>query len=297
MAKQKPAKKSGAPPKPASAGNANKPQPRLGGKAWAWLRTHWWAGVIAVAAAVAYPALNAIGTSAGNGVVSTARHAFSSAGPSHKTAPSAPLAATTVVSYSDAQAVALQESVTSGTGYDELVSGLSDIGSGGNSWGSFLASHPGAPLGRLHTDITLIGLAKSGVRVTNIQIERVGPPRAPMSGTYIPIQHAGGQAAYTFSANMDSANPVLTRVPSGQTFPDFNVELSQGDQVTLAVDFLAAHYSSAWNLYVTYLVGARTGHIEIEAPNNHPFAVTAAAHSYKTSYISNYPMNGYSLKH
>lgn len=298
MAKKKAPKTSTASSKAATATSsspAKQGQPDSAfGKALTWVKEHWWAAIIPCLAAVAYPALNAIGTSAGTGALHAARHVFASA-PSHKAAPP-PLAVTTQVSYTDALAIALDKPVSSGAGYVEIMGGLSDIGGAGETWSSFLANHYGAPVSRLHTDITLTGQASHEVRVTNIQIERVGPVRAPLSGTYIPIPHEGGQAAYRFSANMDAPNPVLTRLPSGQTFPDFNVQLSHGEQVTLAINFLASRYSSTWILHITYLVGTRTGYLDVREPNNQPFAVTAPAHSYKVSYVSNFPSSGYHLE-
>jgi hypothetical protein len=267
------------------------------GKGLAWLKEHWWAAAFACAGALLYPALNVIGTSAGNGALHAAGHVFTSPTHSGKANPDPPLAVTTVVSYSDALAVALDKPISSGIGYAEIVGGLSDISGNSQTWDSFLARNYGAPVSELHADITFTGQARQGVRVTNIQVERVGPVRAPLSGTYIPIPHAGGQAAYRFSANMDAPNPVLTRLPSGQTFPDFNVQLSQGAQVTLAIDFFASRYSSRWILHVTYLIGAHTRYLDIREPNNQPFAVTAPAHSYKVRYVGNYPTSsGYHLK-
>ena len=312
MARKKAPKGSTASPKAATATSASPASPaspatpvapvapvkqgRVFGKALMWLKAHWWTVVLACIAAVVYPALNAIGSSAGNGALHAARHVFADPTPSHKAVPTPPLAVTTLVSYSDALAIALDKPVSSGAGYAEIVSGLSDIAGAGETWSSFLAKYYGAPLSELHTDITLTGQASHGVRVTNIQIERVGPASAPLSGTYIPIPHGGAQAAYRFSANMDAPNPILTRLPSGQTFPDFNVQLSQGEQVTLAIDFLASRYSSTWILHVTYLVGTRTGYLDLREPNNQPFAVTAPARSYKISYVSNSLAGGYDLK-
>src|SRR5450756_3218635 len=72
-----------------------------------WLKAHWWTVVLACIAAVVYPALNAIGSSAGNGALHAARHVFADPTPSHKAVPTPPLAVTTLVSYSDALAIAL----------------------------------------------------------------------------------------------------------------------------------------------------------------------------------------------
>ena len=267
------------------------------GKALRWLKVHWWTGLLACAAAVVYPALNAVGTSAGNGTLHAARHLLAGSTPSQKAVPARPLGVSTLVDYSDPPAIALDKPVRGGVGYAEIVGGLSDVAGAPESWSSFLAKNYGAPVGDLHADVTLTGQVSHGVRVTNIAIERDGSVSAPLSGTYIPIPHGGGEDAYRFSASMDAPNPVLRRLPSGETFPDFNVQLSQGEQVTLAIDFLASRYSSKWILRITYLVGTHAGHLDIREPNNQPFAVTAPAHNYKVSYVSNYPAgSGYRLK-
>lgn len=264
-------------------------------KAWKWLRAKRWRSIGALLLAVLAPTVTGIGTSLWNGE----RHVVGQIlddPPAHKAART-PLGVTTVASYTDADAIALSKPVSTGAGYAEIVGGLTDIAGTGTTWSSFLGKNYGAPLSKLHTDITLTGQSSREVRVTNVQIQRVSPMSAPLSGTYIPIPHAGGKAAYRFSANMDTPNPVLRRLPSGQTFPDFNVQLSQGEQVTLSIDFLAARYSSKWTLRLTYLVGTHTSYLDIREPNNQPFAVTAPADSYKVTYISDYPSGqGYHLK-
>ena len=203
-----------------------------------------------------------------------------------------PLGVTAEADYSDGNAVALAAPVSSGLGYADLLAGPSNTDPQ-NSWAGFLARYDGAPIGELHADFVLTGQDKTPVRVTNIQIQRVGPVMKPFSGTYIPIPHGGPQAAYQFTANMDAPDPVITRLPSGQTFPDFNVQLTDGEQLTLSVNFLATHYSCRWVLLVTYLTGTRAHVLKIEALNGQPFAVTGQAKRYKVVYASNFPQVGY----
>ena len=112
----------------------------------------------------------------------------------------------------------------------------------------------------------------------------------PFSGTYIPIPHGGPQAAYQFTANMDAPDPMITRLPSGQTFPDLNVQLTDGEQLTLSVNFLATHYSCRWVLLVTYLTGTRAHVLKIEAPNGQPFAVTGQASLLDTAPVLRRPL-------
>lgn len=208
--------------------------------------------------------------------------------------PAVPLAVTSQPDYSYGSSVALANGVSSGLGYADLLTGPTDTGAQ-NSWASLLAKYSGAPVGELHVDLVLTGQDKTKVRVTNVQIQRVGLVMPPLSGTYIPIPHQGAEAAYQFTANMDAPDPVLTRVPNGQTFPDFNVQLADGEQLTLSINFDAVQYSSRWVLLVTYLIGARSHVIKVEAPNGQPFAVTGQATAYKDVYASNFPQNGYHL--
>lgn len=217
--------------------------------------------------------------------------------PGQPHAPLTPLAVTMAVSYSDSAAIALAASVITGPGYAALVAGPSPESGSDAGWTDFLARYPGAPVGWLHVDLVLTGQVDKVVRVTNIQIERIGLPSAPLSGTYIPIPHQGASAAYVFSANMNAPNPVLRRVPSGQTFPDFNITVSKEDQETIAINFLAARYSSRWILHFTYQVGTKVHYLDVREPNKQPFAVTAAARSYGATYVSDYPTGiGYYLK-
>lgn len=204
------------------------------------------------------------------------------------------LAVTSQPDYSYGSAVALASGVSSGLGYADLLAGPSDTDAE-NSWAGLLGTYSGSPVGELHVDLVLTGQDKTKVRVTNVQIQRVGPVMPALSGTYIPIPHQGAEAAYQFTANMDAPDPVLTRVPNGQTFPDFNVQLADGEQLTLSINFDAVQYSCRWVLLVTYLTGTRTHVIKVEAPNGQPFAVTGQATAYKDVYASNFPRDGYHL--
>jgi hypothetical protein len=278
------------------AGTRDEPTTGAFAAALTWLKARWWRPLAGGLVLILIPTLSVFGASIGIGAAHRG-HLSSDSPSSFKTPTASPVGISTLISYSDADAISMAKPVSTGAGYAEIAGGISDIAGAGPTWSNFLAKTYGAPLNELHADITLTGQASKGVRVTNIQIERIGPPMPPLSGTFIPIPHGGAQAAFRFSANMDSPGPILTRLPSGQSFPDLNVQLSQGEQVTLSIDFKASHYTSKWILHLTYLSGSRTGHLDIREPNGQPFAVTAQTHSYKVIYISNYPTGaGYHLK-
>ncbi len=236
---------------------------------------------------------------AGLSIFQVVEHSAPQLIPGHRnrTAPATaaiPVGVTSEADYSYGNAVALGAGVSSGLGYADLLAGPADTDPQ-NSWAALLTRYGGAPISELHVDFVLTGQDATKVRVTNVEIQRVGPVTPPLSGTYIPIPHGGAQAAYQFMANMDAPNPVLTRVPNGQTFPDFNVQLSDGEQLTLSVNFLATRYSCRFVLLVTYLTGTKTHILKVRATNGQPFAVTGQATSYKAVYASNFPEAGYHL--
>lgn len=257
-----------------------------------WLTAKWWRWTLT---ALLGPALAVFGVSLAHFTENGAHQiVFGSGKNSAPPTAAVPLVATVEAGYSDALAVALKDPVTSGLGYADLLAGPSDTDPQ-NSWSNLLAGYVGAPIGELHVDFVLTGQDKTPVRVINVQIQRLGPLMPPLSGTYIPIPHGGAQAAYQFTVNMDAPYPAILRLPSGQTFPDLNVQLADGEQLTLSIDFLATHYSSRCILLVTYLVGTKTHVLKVEGPNGQPFAVTGHAKRYKVRYASNYPQPGYHI--
>jgi hypothetical protein len=265
-------------------------------RVWGWLTARWWHWVAVVIAAVLMPALGVFGTSLGQYAQNRARHLiFRSDTHARGNSTVMPLGIAADVSYSYGNAVALAAPLSTGLGYADLLAGPSDTDPQ-NSWASLLARYNGAPIGELHVDFVLTGQDQTPVRVTDIQIQRVGPVMPPFSGTYIPIPHAGATAAFQFTANMDAPDPMIMRLPSGQTFPDFNVQLADGEQLTLSINFLATHYSCRWVLLVTYLTGTKTHVLKVGAsPGGQPFVVTGPARTYKVRYASNFPQAGYSL--
>jgi hypothetical protein len=284
---------------PAPASNPDPPAPQPGprgstylAKIRSWLTAKWWRWTVA---AILGPALAVFGVSLAQLTEHGAHRLVF--GPGKHAAPATaavPLGVTSEPVYSYGNAVALATGVSSGLGYADLLAGPSDSDPQ-NSWAGLLTRYDGAPIGALHVDFVLTGQDKTLVRVTNVQIQRVGPVMPPLSGTYIPIPHGGAQEAYQFTVNMDTPDPAITRTPNGQTFPDFNVQLAKGEQLTLSVNFLATHYSSRWVLLMTYLTGTRAHVLRVEAPNGQPFAVTGQAKRYKVMYTSNFPAAGYHL--
>jgi hypothetical protein len=264
-----------------------------------WLRARPLRCLSVAAAAVLIPALGVFGHDMAQGIVNSFGHHSSSrtppraGGQSGRVVSEPPLGVSTTVSYSDATGVGLAEPIASGRRYAELLGGLTDFGA--VSWASFLAQNPGAPIGELHVDIVVIDQARTAIRITNLEIRRIGSATAPLAGTFVPIPHAGAQAAYQFVANMDAPNPVITPVGGGQTFPDLNFQLAPGAPYTLSIRFMAAKYASRWTLVLSYLVGSTLRTLDLNEPNGQPFAVTAAAKAYRVRYVSNFPASGFHL--
>jgi hypothetical protein len=205
-----------------------------------------------------------------------------------------PLGVNTAVSYDDQLAVSLAKPLQAGPGYTQLLQGIIDNGYG-SGWGPFLAANDGAPVHELHVDLYLTGQSATPVRVTNIRIQLTGPPRPRFTGTYIPIPHAGGQAAFRFTSRLDSASPVIVGVQGQQSFPDFNVTLTSNEQATVSIDFFAVRYTYSWILEVDYLQGTRQHTLRVTGPGGKPFLLTSLASRYGAVYATNYPAPGYRL--
>jgi hypothetical protein len=185
------------------------------------------------------------------------------------------LGITTIIDYQSQDALALEKPVSSGPAYAEIVGNL--------SYASLLKSYTGAVIGDLHADIILTNVATQAIRVTGIHIIHIHADRQPFAGTYIPIAHQGGTAAFELNADMNSPDPVI-KSDTGQSFPDFNLQLAPSDQNTVAVSFLADSGSFTWSLTVSYLVGTQSYSQSINAPGSGPFAVTAPAAKYAALY-------------
>lgn len=106
----------------------------------------------------------------------------------------------------------------------------------------------------------------------------------PFAGTFIPVAHQGGTTAFEFTADMNSPDPVIKPRSGGQPFPDFNLQMTPGEQDTTAVSFLANSGSFTWSLTVTYLIGTQSHQQQINPPGGQPFAVTAPAAKYTVEY-------------
>ena len=205
------------------------------------------------------------------------------------------LGVNTILDYGNQQAIALADAVNRGAGYRAIVSE--------SSFGALLDRFDGAVVGDLHIDIVFTGMSQQTVRVTSIQIEPVESAAQALSGTYLPVAHQGGRSAYEFIANMDTRNPTLKRAnstgaepsSSGQTFPDFNLQLKTGEQSTIGIDFRAARGRFKWFLKVGYLVGSHAYSLVVRAPRGLPFAVTGPARRYSVSYVD-IPYVGLRLK-
>lgn len=83
---------------------------------------------------------------------------------------------------------------------------------------------------------------------------------------------------------MNSSNPVIKPIGTGQPFPDFNLQMAPSEQDTTAVSFLATSGSFTCSLTVTYLIGTRSYSQRISQSDGQPFAVTAPAKKYTVEY-------------
>ncbi len=88
------------------------------------------------------------------------------------------------------------------------------------------------------------------------------------------------------------ANPQIVGVGVQQSFPDFSINLSSGEQSTLAINFDGYQHSYEWVLLVDYLIGTREYSRKITAPGNKPFLLTGPAKKYRVRYVSNGSVGG-----
>jgi hypothetical protein len=197
----------------------------------------------------------------------------------------------TAISWEDGPALALTKPLVSGPDYIQLLRGINDV-DGGSGWASFLARNDGAPVDLLHIDMILTRLANTAIRVTDVRIHLIGIRKPNLTGTFIPIPHAGGQAPYHFSANLDAPTPKLVGTGGQQSFSDFNIELAPREQSTLAIDFTARHHSYKWVLLIDYLDGMQQRTMKVTEPGGRPFAVTGTGKTYSTRYASDFPSDG-----
>jgi hypothetical protein len=189
-----------------------------------------------------------------------------------------------MVTYGYQSAVALSAPEDNGVGYQEIVDGT--------SFATLLSRFPGAVVQDLHVDLVFTGQAKENVRITNILIDHVQGNPHPLAGTLIPVAHQGGQPYADFVVNMNEPDPSLVRTGengqssgSGETFPDYEIQLMPGEQDTIGVHFLATQGTFHWLLQVDYLVGTDSYTARVTAPGGGPFAVTGRAAKYAVTYI------------
>jgi hypothetical protein len=196
------------------------------------------------------------------------------------------LGVTAYVTYEEQSAVALSAPVSSGLGFQEIV--------GGTPFETLLRRFSGAVVQDLHVDLVFTGLTEENVRITNLLVDDVQADPHPLAGTLIPVAHQGGEPSADFIVNMNEPDPSLVRTGengqspgTGETFPDYEIQLTPGEQDTIGIHFVAKQGTYHWLLQVNYLVGTDKHTIRVTAPAGGPFAVTGRAAKYAVTYVNN----------
>lgn len=266
-------------------------------------KTKWWSRLWKSAAVVAFVAGTMATTSktVTDGVFSFVGgifHSKSASAPKPSSDPAKPLAFDVLVNYDADNDLALPAPLTQGRNYAALLTGDFAAPGAGDALGSFLAATSGAAVGTLPLTLTITDISPGPISVIDIRL-KPDPPTPNMTGTRIPIPHAGGGGvdSYHFTVNLDSPTPDLVGASGQASFSSgFHLDLTPGSNSAVEIQFNGTRYSYAWTLLVSYVdkTGARTTQ-EVKNPDGGLFRLTGAASSYQVKFVSNYPEAGYHL--
>lgn len=171
-----------------------------------------------------------------------------------------------------------------------------------DSWPTFLDDHGGAPVGSLMVKMVFTGQRDDQVRVTDIQLSKA-ETGSVLNGSVIQLSSQGEAQSIKMSANLDEARP---RILGEDGKPYFvsggNIDLKKGEQQTLQLTLTAEERFHRWSFAIDYvdergqsqrIFVDRRGRISRSAPTSELFALTGPAKSYGTTWVENFPFEGF----
>ena len=147
-----------------------------------------------------------------------------------------------------------------------------------------LDRHHGAPLDHTSIKVVLVG-KRTGVRIIDIE-PRVLDRQAVSDGALAFLSSAGEVETVELAADLDAPAPRFTAAkdPDESYFKKKQIDLKQGELVTLSLTVTGKKAYYEFDFLVTALAGDRVSKVEIKAPGNGPFRLTGFADAYRAYY-------------
>jgi hypothetical protein len=235
--------------------------------------------------------LAAVGTNLGNWIsspITTSDRADSSSSSSSSSASASahsalsskalPFAVDVAEDYGDCGAFALPAELPPGQAYAQLATADSYTDA---QWGQFLLPLKGAPVDAVSIALTFSGVPGIAARIFDIEIKQLGEPANADSGAYIPVPHqGGGDDPYNFAVDLGDPNPRLEGVAGQQNFPGWQINVDQGLDSTVDIQFSAGPHAYTWDFVVDYDENGVSKSTEVTEPGGGPFTLTGSSARY-----------------
>jgi hypothetical protein len=228
--------------------------------------------------------LAAVGTNLGNWlsspITTSNRPDPSSSASTHSALPigALPFAVDVAEDYGDCAAFALPAVLPAGQAYAQLATANSYTDA---QWGQFLLPLNGSPVGAVSIALTFSGVPGIAARISDIEIKESGEPTNTDSGAYISVPHqGGGDNPYNFTVDLGDPNPRLEGVGNQQNFPGWEINVDQGLNSTVDIQFSAGPHAYAWDFVVDYYVNGVSRSTEVTEPGGAPFTLTGSSARY-----------------